>query len=338
MDKRTSLFLVGIIVLMLIGFGLTYAIIHKVDTTSQKTAPSAALANDFYTALKNAAVKQMTRSEYFHIYSQDDTKADKTAASGTTDPTTDARTVHAVTEFNTQSKELRSVLAYAQDDNVGSIATRCFGGKTATSGGGLNTTLAAAEKETQMAFTRDESIDAMDDAGCQVDDNGFVASSEHYYHDMLAPIGLSQQQADAWVAYLRKQISFSLTDAGIVSSNGKTYHKISASLNPQPGEKGAVLGLQSLLFAVRDGGKVDMHKQGYTYDTAYTPALGYDGFVLIDESTKLPVYSEFHTQKFPENAKDNGGLGKSYTYSTYSYPDAFALTPTTPLTSFTRIK
>lgn len=335
MDKRTSLFLAGIVVLMLVGFGLVYAIIHRIDSNSQKAVtPSPALASDFYGALKNAAVKQTTRYEYFRIYSDDEAKADKTASSGTTDPTTDARTVHAVIEFNTQNKELRSVLAYAQDDKVGSMAKRCFNGKITTSGGGLNTTLADAEKSTLMAFTRDEEIDAQDDASCQVNNEGFVASSENYYHDMLAPIGLNDQQADKWVSYLQSDKAFNVTDGGTV----KGYHKINVSLNPLADGKGTVLGLQRLLFAVRDGGKVNLHTQGYTYDTDYTPALGYDGFVLINESTKLPVYSEFHTKKFPENAADNGGLGKSYVYSKYNYPSALSLTPADPLASFTRMQ
>lgn len=337
MSKRTGLFLAGIVVLMLIGFGLVYAIVHKIDSRSQPAVkPSPALATDFYGALKNAATKQMTRYEYFEIYGDNDAKADKTAQSGTTNPSTDAEVVHGLSEFSTANKELRSVLATVGAGNLGGIAKRCFNGKN-TSSGSYQPKLTEIEKATQKAFTRDDVIDDADDAACQITNEGFATGSQHFYHNILIPIGLNQQQADGWVNYMQKYTTFNLTNSGNISAAGKTYHKITVSLNPSDDKHGGVLGQQELVFAVRDGGKVDLHSQGYSYDTDWSPTLGYDGFVLIDESTKLPVYSEFHSKQFPENAKDSN-KGKTYTYSKYSYPEALSLTPNDPLTSFMRIQ
>lgn len=321
---------------MLVGFGLVYAIVHKIDSKSPSAQkPSPTLEADFYGALKNAALKQTTRYEFYEVSSDNDKKADKTAVSNPASPSTESRIVHALSEFNAPTKELRSVLATALADDGGALTKRCFDNKVTY--GGSSPTLTEAEKVTSQPFSRDSWLTADDDKECQITNEGFATGSEHFYHNILAPIGLTQSQADGWADYLKKNIVFNLIDNGTVTNDGKTYRKITASLNPTNDKHGGVLGQQDLMFAVRDGGKVDLHSQGYSYDTDWEPTLGYDGFVLIDESTKLPVYSEFRSKQFPENAKDSD-KGKTYTYSKYSYPETLSLTPNDPLTSFVRIK
>lgn len=163
---------------------------------------------------------------------------------------------------------------------------------------------------------------------CNVNDSRRVGK----FSDGIIPVGLSADQAASWLGYLKERGVLVAKDEGKTDYKGKTVRKISFTL----AEK---LDSSALFYAVRDGDTGKSEGSGIKWKTNFglqlsqnleTPT-GLQGFYLIDEDTKLPMYSEVNSAQLA--SKPSAQL-ESYSQKVeYTYPDSLSLTSRTKISN-----
>ncbi len=312
---KKVLLIVGIVVavLIVIWVGLGMFLASRLQTGSA-TDPLSTL---FYDTLSNAS--QQTK-EHFAFDSTGYQSQDAQSSGQPADRLT------SVSEFDTKTKAYSTVYASGGTyDGVG----RCVNGQIYTLSADK---FASSYADAVALLSQPFSV-----ATKPPETTSPCAYNSAYRYgkltDGIIPIGLTKQQADSWITYIKGVNMFKLKDEGMVTYQGKSGHKISFTLGSYGSQK---ILTDSFYFAQRDGatGQKGGNKVDPTYfDDILGEAGGVDlsGYYIIDETTKLPIYSQFTKHATPDTADTFAPLT---TQQQYSYNQPFSITPTTMLPKF----
>jgi len=313
---KKVLLIVGIVIaaLFVIWVVLAMLIASSLKKSGNPTDPLSTL---FYDTLSNAS--QQTKVHFAF-----DSTGYRSQAAQSAGQTSNRLT--SVSEFDTNTKAYSTVYASGGDyDGVG----RCVNNQIYTL---TNEKFAASYDEAVALLSQGFSL-----ATTPPETTSPCAYNGAYRYgkltDGIIPIGLTKQQADGWTTYLKGIGTFVLKDEGTVQYQGKSGRKISFTLGTYNSQK--VLS-DSFYFAQRDGttGQKGGNKVDPTYfDDILGEAGGADlsGYYIIDEATKLPIYSQFTKHATPETADSFAPLT---TQQQYSYGKPFTITPTSQLAVF----
>ncbi|HEX6258885.1 MAG TPA: hypothetical protein VFZ48_05395 [Candidatus Saccharimonadales bacterium] len=152
--------------------------------------------------------------------------------------------------------------------------------------------------------------------------------------DGIIPVGASKQQLDDMIADMKQNAYVTLKDEGEAEFHGKKGRKISVSVGLTESTKG--YESNAFYFSFRDGTTGKVGGNGVNtdivedqFDTVYiqrSPSGALKGFYIIDEKTKLPIYSEFSTVN---NGKE--GFAPLVRKHHYEFPTSFGVDATTKL-------
>ncbi|HSX02391.1 MAG TPA: hypothetical protein VLI05_03710 [Candidatus Saccharimonadia bacterium] len=234
--------------------------------------------------------------------------------------------IQSVSEFNATSKAYSTV--YMTSDDIAYGVGRCVKGQPYRLGERLLIDNEAQAQQQLQATPTPVPADQV-----------FMSCSYDEYHrygrlsDGIIPIGYDASQAKSWITALANIKLFKVKDEGAATYKGQTGRKISFTLNSVDGHPGST---DLFFYAVRDGvtgqnGGLKMQK--YQFDRILDPGPpnGLSGYYIIDEKTKLPIYSEFQTSQLSDEA--DGDYQPIVTKQHYSYPMSGTITATTQLES-----
>lgn len=151
--------------------------------------------------------------------------------------------------------------------------------------------------------------------------------------DGILPIGLSPGQASEMIQDIKRRNYVAVKDEGVSEYKGKKGKKISIHIGKEA--NGSEHKADAFYYSFRDGtsGKVagngiDLAKVHEQFNSNFDirPAGGLKGFYIIDEQTKLPIYSEIET-----TADGLSEFTPQATKQHYEYPSMFKIKPDTPL-------
>lgn len=156
------------------------------------------------------------------------------------------------------------------------------------------------------------------------------SSKNGKFSDGIIPVGMTAEKATSWINYFKTREVFAVKDEGMTDYKGKSVRKLSFKLNPK-------FDTSVFFYAVRDGdtGKTDglgfnwQINFGYQLSSNLATPPSMKGFYLIDEQTKLPVYSEVVSET-PEG-KNAAQLPSVTQKVSYSYPSQLSITKDTKL-------
>ena len=139
----------------------------------------------------------------------------------------------------------------------------------------------------------------------------------------MFPVGFDQNDATKWVADLKSKQLFDIKDEGQVNKDGKSLRKV--SFTPKASVKDANRQLFAAFQTV--AGEITL-SNAYSFITlGYANEGGVKGYYLIDEATKLPVYSELSsTDISPSEGSALSAFNLVRTKQNYSYGGPLTLT------------
>ena len=162
--------------------------------------------------------------------------------------------------------------------------------------------------------------------------------SQGHFSDDILPVGLTAAQAKGMADELRLRDTIEIKDEGQVTYQGKKGRKVAFELNPE--KTGRPSKPELFFFTLRDGTTGKVGGNGIPLnelnDHRNGDLIGYGaikGMYIIDEATKLPIYSEVTL-----SGSSAATYAPSTKWSVYEYPGAFTITPTTPLPTIEKIK
>lgn len=162
--------------------------------------------------------------------------------------------------------------------------------------------------------------------------------SQGNFSDNILPVGLTAAQAKGMVDELRLRDTIEIKDEGQVTYEGKKGRKVSFELNPE--KTGRPSKPELFFFTLRDGTTGKVGGNGISLNDLNTHRVGdligygaIKGTYVIDETTKLPIYSEITL-----SGSSEATYAPTTTWSVYEYPDTFTITPTTSLPTIEKLK
>ncbi len=304
-SNKALYIILGIIGGLIVLGGIITVIVMLISNATGSSSSSSA-STLFYDTLSNAS--QQTK---VHFAAETTRYKDESSAKANKYDKYD----QSLAEFDTKTKQYSAV--YATDDTIIPSNGRCVQNKEYKVTGYLYKDFNAARAALNTPSTELMPQSAYSKYGaCTYDDFG----REGILSDGLIPLGFTSAQSKDWLTALQAQNAFTIKDEGSATYKGQTGRKISFALN-----KGVTC--QDLFFAQQDGttgthGGLNSNK--YLYEETYfagTNTTGLKGFYIIDEKTKLPIYSEFQTVAIPGLEAD-AITAKQH----YSYPTSFSIT------------
>lgn len=148
------------------------------------------------------------------------------------------------------------------------------------------------------------------------------------YSDGVFPVTLSESQAENWKQKVKAANLFTIKDEGVVERDGKRLKKISLT----PKNEDAVNDTLNDIF--KEAGEIEKIRQEhpdaeYQYEFISVGPINsgsVGGYYLIDEATKLPVYSELYNTNPDKADKERGRQNIAHTKQTYAFGQPLALT------------
>lgn len=299
--------------------GALLMILANLNKTSPSTGSKVSAETLFNNMLKTAATKNQVRLAYSHV---------QFASKQEFESHQPDNQIYTLTEFNLPHKEYRSIVALTTGGTHFN-AIRCLDGKawgSATKPPLVGyRDLAAVQEAFKKPFTKDESAFYMT-RECKLESASHIGRIT----DGLIPVGLDQAQTSRWLEALQKRNLLSVGDGGITTYQQKTVRKVTVRTD-------AVAAANRFVTAAQEGTGLEFvgpeflpGRDAYRLEPM---AIGgaIDGFYLIDEQTKLPVYSQFNSLGWQDTE------GQSFTKTgtvlryAYSYPDRLTLGQTSIL-------
>jgi len=310
-SQATLYIILGVIGGLVVLGGIIAVIVMLISNATGSSSSSSA-ATLFYDTLSNAS--QQTKVHFAAETTRYKNEAAK--AANKID-----KYNQSLAEFDTKTKQYSAVYAY--DDTIIPSNGRCVQNKEYKVTGYLYKDFAAARTALNTPSTELMPQSAYNKYGaCTYDDfsrNGLLS-------DGVIPLGFTSAQSKDWLTALQAQNAFSVKDEGTATYKGQTGRKISFALN-----KGVTC--EDLYFAQQDGttgthGGLNSNK--YLYEETYfssSNTTSLKGFYIIDEKTKLPIYSEMQTVAIPGlesdaiTAKQHYSFPTTLTMTTSSVPE-----------------
>lgn len=243
----------------------------------------------------------------------------------------DAVFVRSLAEYDAATKEYDT--AYISE-NISARAERCVKGKEYMSLVNKNPDT-LAEAEAAMRGEWKESTNRYPLGVCDYKKTRYQGS----FTDGILPVGLTAAQAKSMVDALKGKDAIAFKDEGSATYDGKKGKKISFEISKEKTGKSNRANI--FFYAFRDGATgetgsnvTDINGMRNNFETRYhatTPEPELKGYYIIDEKTKLPIYSELTTTA--------GGIPNfrpTTQLSVYGFPDALTMDHTTQLVDITK--
>lgn len=335
--ERKKLLAVAFISAVILGVAV--AAIVMIAMVGKKPAGENAKASAeetlFYDALGNAAKQQLYRiAMYRATYAN---KADADAARNVGTETS------SVAEIDNPAGKSRSVFATNAADAPKFHMGRCMDGAVYGDNfrTGVNphpTTLAEVAEllrtnKQLYRLTETASLSVCPKLG--VSQVGVLDLASYRYSDGVFPVTLTDTQAENWKNKVKEAKLFTFKDEGMVERDGKQLKKISFAPKDETTVNKA---LNDIFMETAEIAKIkaEIPKAEVDYEfisigTRNTGSVG--GFYLIDEATKLPVYSELYSTN-PDrtlNRDDASEANIARTKQTYAFGKPLSLTMDSPL-------
>lgn len=147
--------------------------------------------------------------------------------------------------------------------------------------------------------------------------------------DGVIPIGLDEQQTKGWLAALHADDFLQVEDKGMTTYGQKSVRKLQVTSS-------SIGGVGSFFTAAKNGTGLQLATdEGETGADSYrldhmATSDNISGFYLIDEETKLPVYSEFTAAALLGDNNDKAGRVMKHAYT---YPEALTLDQTSTIST-----
>ena len=315
--SRAPIFIIGVAVLAII-VAAVFMWLKPAGSPSQGAQNSAQAEQLFYDTLQNASKQSVFRIGSYRGYfvNENDANQGKLAAVWTS-----------VGELDAAKSDYRNVYIYRFSDTNQFTVGRCIGDQDMRP-----FTIRTADRPTTMDSAV-EMLDKLQSAKAEP-----VASPCPHYgvypfgardlaparlSDGVFPVGFDQNDATKWVADLKSKQLFDIKDEGQVNKDGKSLRKV--SFTPKASVKDANRQLFAAFQTV--AGEITL-SNAYSFITlGYANEGGVKGYYLIDEATKLPVYSELSsTDISPSEGSALSAFNLVRTKQNYSYGGPLTLT------------
>lgn len=309
--SRAPLFIIIGVVLVVVIAAAIFMWLKPASSPSQGPQNSAQAEQLFYDTLQNAAKQPVFRIGSYRGYfvNENDANHGKLAAVWSS-----------VSELDTAKSDYRNVYVYRFSDTDKFTVGRCIGDQDMRP-----FTLSRADTPTTM----DSAVELLNNLQSAKADS--TASPCPYYgvypfgvrdlaparpNDGVFPVGFDQNDAAKWVGDVKSKQLFDIKDEGQVTKDGKTLRKVSFA--PKSATKDANKQLFAAFQAV--AGEITL-SNAYSFMTlGYSNEGSVKGYYLIDESTKLPVYSELSsTDISPSDGSALSAFNLVHTKQNYSY-------------------
>lgn len=287
----------------------------------------------FYNTLSNAAKQSQIRVAMYRATYSSKADADAGKNIGTT--------ASSVAELDLGITKWRSVFATNVADTPNFAIGRCIDGTTysddynATDTPPPTTLETAAEVLKTNQHVHKTSVPIFNpcpQVGVMIEASVDLASFR--LSDGMFPVTITAAQAENWKNLAQKADLFTIKDEGMVEQNGRQLKKISFT------PKDPINASSRLHEIFSEAGEIDKiqteHPNAvYKYEfISMNPGNtgGVGGFYLIDEKSKLPVYSELYgTNSDRESSKSSSRFNIARTKQTYDFGKPLSLTDQSPL-------
>jgi hypothetical protein len=312
--KKRLILIVAGIVLLVLG-GLLWMLTRSTQPTAgdQPLSSSEKLLDEMLAA---AAAKEKVHFNYAERkFDSLDARNKGTVASD----------FYSVAEIDNTTGDFRAVYARRAGSSAAAYydVGRCLEGEAFLSPAAPYSlkTVPAVIEALKQPFGVAPASDSRQGDGCQLTDEYRSARLT----DGIIPIGLSQPQIEGWLQHLRGSKFIQVKDEGLATYRGKSVRKLRLDTNSVAGTgsfyQSAVVGA-GLQLTQEDG--TGPGPDAYRLDDI--PATdNISGFYLLDEATKLPVYSEFVSASLLNNK-----AGFVFRHA-YQYPPVLSLDQTSTI-------
>jgi hypothetical protein len=251
---------------------------------NQASAQASVQAEElFYQSIQNASHQPV-----FHIGMIRSHYRDKAGADAGKEP---AALWSSVSELDTTKADYRNVYAYRLPDAKTFFIGRCLTGRDLrdfTPNASRPATLPAAAVALNSL---QEATQKLPNAACPllgVNPSGTVELATARLNDGVFPVGFATEEAARWTSAVKAYKLFTVKDEGMVTKDGRRLRKVSFA--PRDGVTDANRQLYRAFTQI--AGSVTKQSAYSLITIGLNNAGGISGYYLVDESTKLPVYSE----------------------------------------------
>jgi hypothetical protein len=291
----------GAIALILI-FLAAFALFSNKPTETSGQSEASKL---FYDMLAAASTK--TKAQLTYVQQDFNTKADLDAKKS-------ASQQYSVAELDSASKKYRAVYA----NQLGPAGDQYYTVRRCLDGKMFKPDVFALSLKTvedvKKALTQpfvEVAADSTETEDCDVTNPDRLGRVT----DGVIPVGLTQQQAESLQRNIQEANFVVIEDAGQTTYQQKSVRKLNITTN-------SIAGAANFYDSAQKSG---VGTDTFRFEEMATTD-NIHGFYLIDEQTKLPVYSEF-TSVGLRNSGKKGSVIKQI----YAYPEALTLTQTSTI-------
>lgn len=317
-STKTAWLIISLVAFLVVGGGVWAAISLLINNSQPNNSSQAAVAL-FDDMLRTAAAKTTTRLTYSQLDFADRNSFANNAPEDQT---------YSVSEFDLLTKDYRALFATTTGGATRFEAMRCLDGKTLRSANQPLIVGYQTIKATQKAFEQPFSDDVTQTRGdaCALSDPGHTARIT----DGIIPVGLSSTQIAAWLSMVHKNAGLTISDQGTTTYRHKKVRQLHLATNGIAGS-----GIFTYILAKSTGIELKTPdgqpgKEAYRLENM-AMSSDIDGFYLIDEQSKLPLYSQFTSTQLVKDQHDPGSKnGKMVKYA-YEYPQNVTLSQASSL-------
>lgn len=336
--ERKKLLAVALISAVILGVAVAaivwIAMVGK-KPVAEKANQAGASEVLFYDALGNAAKQQLYRIAMYRATYANKADADSAKNVGTE--------TSSVAEIDNPAGKTRSVYATNAIDAPNFHMGRCLDGAVYGDNfrTGVNphpTTLAeTAEllRTNQKLFRITEAASMSVCPKLGVSPFGVLDLASFRYSDGVFPVTLTDTQAENWKNKVKEAKLFTFKDEGTVGRDGKQLKKISFTPKDETSVNRTLndifMETAEIAKTKTEHPKAEVDYEFISVGTRNTGSVG--GFYLIDETTKLPAYSELYSTNPDKtlNREDASEANMARTKQTYIFGKPLALTMDSPL-------
>lgn len=314
--SKKKWFIIGGIVFLLVAWQVTANLLGSSSSNNKSAAV-------FYEALQNAS--QKTKVHFAQHQQRYENEAALTSKGKPIDE------LKLLTERDVASGEYSTL--FAGESSFGGTAERCVKGKEYRPSDRNTDTLQAAMEALKGPAAPYEYLPTQSATFSPCNFNRVGHKGK--FSDGVLPIGLTASQSTSWINYYKMREPMKITDDGQATVGKFSGRKFSFVV----GEKatGKPYTTDAFFYAYRDGdtGKpfglgIPLEKITNNFERLFENPSGITGFYLIDEKTKLPVYSEMTTTSDGATGDFKPYVSKQH----YSFPETLTIDEKTQLEEF----
>lgn len=313
----------GLIVAAIIAF-MMYEPAKSPQNPTKSTQQAEAL---FYDTVQNASKQPIFRVGMFRAGYISTADADAGKFSGVWS---------SVGELDTTKSDFRSAYIYRLPEAEKFEVGRCLSGRDLQNFGALADRPSTLPGAVEYLKTARRAAEGLAFSSCPqygVNPGGIVDLAPTRLNDGVFPVGFTEEDAKKWINEIKPKNLFDIKDEGEETKDGKKLRKLSFA--PKRGVTGINEQLTAAFRTVAGPNATDL-RAAYSFIPIGLMGEGsVKGYYLIDEATKLPVYSELQYAPNEAGGDTSTGLSASFnvirTKQNYSYGGPLTLDETSAL-------